>query len=112
MSQFEDEEFEGEDNIYGLDVENSYLKRLYRTLTLPTADWKDSKDVIAKIFIEENSPLSCWKKVSSYVRELFGMAHGHKDPFRMLGFKSVCHKSLHFENSRQRESLMQLAMMC
>ena len=63
LSQLEDQEFEEEDDIYGLDVENSYLKRLYRTLTLPTADWKDRKGFIAKVHEEEESPLNTMAKV-------------------------------------------------
>ena len=42
LAQMKDEKFEDEEDFDGQDVENSYLRRLYRILSLPTGDWLSS----------------------------------------------------------------------
>ena len=46
LAQLQEMEFEPQEDVNGLEVENGYLRRLYRTLNVPTADLlgKDGKD--------------------------------------------------------------------
>lgn len=46
LAQMKDEKFEDEEDFDGQDVENSYLRRLYRILSLPTGDWLSSGKLI------------------------------------------------------------------
>ena len=88
--QFAGGEFDEEEDLYGASAENSILRRLHRTLSLPTADWKGRKALIAQIEEDEASPLNCGARATAFMRTLLGMAHGQRDPFRSLGFKPVC----------------------
>ena len=112
LDQLRDKEFEQEEDCNGINSENVFLKRLYWTLTLPTGDWYDSQAIQLKVIEEENSPLNCMSKLNVCLRRTLGLVSGVKDPYSSIGYRSVCHKSIHFKNSRYRESLMQIAMLC
>ena len=51
-------EFEPEENIYGIEIENSFLRRLLQVLRLPSNDLKLRKDVDE----EEDEVLSFFTK--------------------------------------------------
>ena len=106
LDQLRDKEFEQEEDCNGVISENVFLKRLYWTLTLPTGDWFDSQAIQLKVFEEEESPLNSMSKLNVFLRKRLGLGSGEKDPYRSIGCRSVCQKSVHFKNSRYRESLM------
>ena len=44
LAQLEEMEFEPEEDVNGLEVENGYLRRLYRALNVPTGDLAGKQD--------------------------------------------------------------------
>jgi len=53
ITQLQEMEFPEEEDFNGIDVENGYLRRLYRTLYLPTGDFLHSKLTKAKMLAME-----------------------------------------------------------
>ena len=113
LGQLQDMEFEEQDDINGKDVEHSYLRRMYRILNMPTGDLSHFKDKYSreKQLEKERRAMmqSWWKRVKGHCRKLLG--DGPVDD-AAGGFKSIQKKSLHFQNSRFREHLMDMAMLC
>ena len=103
-----------EHDIEGLDVENSYLRRLYRILNMPTSDLAFSKDKLNKQSGGEDKKKKKdqarkgLKKFIDWCRKCCA----DKEGYGHTGFKSIQKKSLHFSNSRFRENLMEIAMLC
>ena len=112
LAQLQDLEFPDEEDFDGQDVENSYLRRLYRILNLPTGDWVSRDDVMNRAHADKLRRKSLMTRFVTATRKLLGLGHGLCDPYRAIGFKSVLQKSVHFKSSRFRESLMELSMLC
>lgn len=104
LKQLQDTEFENEVDANGNDAENSYLRRLYRVLNVPTGDWRSIRDIAAE------QEQGCCNRFRVWMRLKFGLGDGEKSD-GAIGFKPIRQKSLHFESSRFRESLMEISMM-
>ena len=107
--QLESQEFLREKNSNGDELENSYLRRLHRTMSIPTSDWKNSKSEREKI-TSSASGRSCCKRINIWFKLKLGMGDGIKVEGG-IGIKSIRKKSMHFKSSRFRESLMQISML-
>ena len=76
----------------------------------PVADWKDTKEIREEVQKQEEDE-SKFKKFITRVRLACGCGitdnlHGN------IGFKSIRQKSLHFQSSRFRETLIEMSMLC
>lgn len=95
-------EFEEEDDINGEDKESSMVRRLYRILNMPTGDLANFKD-------KEN--IAGKKKEKWYTRCLKKCGRGENESTQFEA-KSIQKKSMYFKNSRFRDILMELALLC
>ena len=109
QQEFEQEEFYDDD-----EVENSYLRRLYHTLVTPTKDLKPRKSkIFANDELTKNLLLNAADEVEGLFNkciQMFGLTS--TNIIGGKGFKSICNKTLWLKNSKYREVLMELAMMC
>ena len=94
LEQMQEHEFLNEKDFNGNVVENSYLRRIYRILLIPTADWIDSKDVRRRL---EKQALRSANRDSlfNWAKRKLGVGDGIKKEGQ-VGFKSIRQKSLHF----------------
>ena len=108
------------------EVENSYLRRLHKILTLPVKELKksdQSKDKnLETVFMTWYGKFK-WAPWLEEFREKHGrildylmcyFKYGFKKKKKMgiQGFRSVLNRSLWMKNQRYRINLMELSMMC
>ena len=82
LAQLQEMEFETEEDVNDIEVENGYIRRLYRVLNIPTGDLKgklQSRDSLGKITGRQNR---CQKFV-------MGLCRKSEPTYGQLGFKSV-----------------------
>lgn len=101
LNQLREMEFEMEEDFNGTDIENSYLRRLYRVLYLPTSDFMASKAKLSEVLRareEEEEliarPNGC-RRFRDWARTKLGLVKNVKKGGDE-GFKSIQKKSLHF----------------
>lgn len=96
-NQLTEKEFEDEENIQGQQVEQSYLRRLMQILNTP------SNSLLPKPVKKVEDPPTFRKLYD----KLFGPADTSFVDSR--GFQSITKKSLHFNNARFRDILMDIS---
>ena len=99
-------EFEDDEDINGEDKESSFVRRLYRILNMPTGDLANFKD---KDNITGKKKEKCCRRLKQYCLEKCGRGENEQ---KELEAKSIQKKSMYFKNSRFRDILMELALLC
>lgn len=92
-------------------TEIDYIRRLYRILLTPTADWIESREERSQLKRRSAKNGDINESVFSKVRKKIGLGDGLKR-FGNVGFKSIRQKSLHFQSTRFRETLIEISMLC
>ena len=83
-------EFEPEENLQGVEIESSYLRRLLQVLRLPTTDLKRNKKPTEEQDFEARF-VGCIGKFKKCLFNEYDQAEGEN------GFKSILQKSIHFQ---------------
>lgn len=111
LRQLNESEFPIELDFDGLDSENAKLRRLYRILSLPTGDLRHRLYKLDEGSSEKEVKRTCTSYLlPAWVRKLLSIPYQASQSGS--GFKSIVKKSLHFANTRFRENLMEIAMLC
>lgn len=97
-------EFEDEDDINGEDRECSKIRRLYRILNIPTADLANFKD--KHNVKSETANASCGSRFTKAI------CCKKDQELHVFESKAICRKSMYFKNSRFRDILMEIALLC
>lgn len=97
-------EFEEEDDINGGGKESAAVRRLYRILNMPTAELANFKD---KHNVKDKEKKARW-----FQRLLSFICCKGGDEQEVFESKAICKKSMYFKNSRFRDILMEIALLC
>ena len=111
-------EFEDQMNSHKKFAENGVLRRLYRIITMPTADIEidgrkpKNSDVNCKVCMNREEEPSATVQKSPKQRLLEIFADPDEEKCSCKGYVPISHKSVHFSTEKYRDMLIQLLLMC